>query len=116
MRSAKNITRKSEDGALLIDNNLTENAIRPITLGRKNYLFCGNHEAAGWMSIICSLIGTCKEQDVNPRLYLNDVIATMPYVISRNPLKQPQEEDLLKLLPHEWIKQHPEARLQPQQQ
>ena len=59
----------------MIDNNLAENAIRPITLGRKNYLFCGNHEAAGWMSVICSLIGTCKEQDVNPRMYLNDVIA-----------------------------------------
>ena len=40
-----------EDGRLLWDNNLAENVIRPITLGRKNYLFCGNHEAAVNMSV-----------------------------------------------------------------
>lgn len=39
----------------------------------------GNHEAAGWMSVICSLIGTCREHNVNPRLYLNGVIAKMLY-------------------------------------
>ena len=41
-----------EDGRLLWDNNLAENVIRPITLGRKNYLFCGNHEAK---KLICLL-------------------------------------------------------------
>ena len=49
-----------EGGRLLWDNNPAENAIRPITLGRKNYLFCGNHEAAANMSVICSLLATCK--------------------------------------------------------
>lgn len=58
-----------EDGRLLWDNNLAENVIRPITLGRKNYLFCGNHEAAVNMSVICSLLATCKAHDVNPREY-----------------------------------------------
>ncbi len=107
-----NMMRYLEDGALLIDNNLAENAIRPITLGRKNYLFCGNHEAAGRMAIICSLIGTCKEQNVNPRLYLNDVIAKMPYIIHTNPLEKPRVEEVLPLLPHKWVKQHPEALLE----
>ena len=37
--------RVLDDGRLLLDNNLAENEIRPITLGRKNYLFCGNHES-----------------------------------------------------------------------
>ena len=83
---------------------------RPITLGRKNYLFCGNHEAAGWMSVICSLIGTCKEHNVNPRMYLNDVIAKKPY-IKTDPLKDPPYDQLLPLLPHVWIISHPEARL-----
>ena len=65
-----------EDGRLLWDNNPAENAIRPNTLGRKNYLFCGNHEAAANMSVICSLLATCKaHHDVNPRDYLNDTIA-----------------------------------------
>ena len=107
----ENMMRYLEDGSLLIDNNLAENAIRPITLGRKNYLFCGNHEAAGWMSIICSLIGTCKEHNVNPRLYLNDVIAKMPYLIYPNPSKKPTSSQILPLLPHRWIQSHPEALL-----
>ena len=68
-----------EDGRLLWDNNLAENVQRPITLSRKNFLFCGNHEAAANMSVICSLLATCKAHDVNPRNYLNDVIAQMPY-------------------------------------
>lgn len=105
-----NMMRYLEDGSILIDNNLAENAIRPITLGRKNYLFCGNHEAAGWMAIICSLIGTCKEQHVNPRDYLNDVIAKMPYICA-NPLKKPSKAKLQQLLPQNWIKSHPEAQL-----
>ena len=105
-----NMMRYLEDGSLMIDNNLAENAIRPITLGRKNYLFCGNHEAAGWMSVICSLIGTCKEHNVNPRMYLNDVIAKMPYVTA-NPLKSPTKSQLRQLLPHVWIQSHPEAKL-----
>ena len=105
-----NMMRYLEDGSLMIDNNLAENAIRPITLGRKNYLFCGNHEAAGWMSVICSLIGTCKEHSVNPRMYLNDVIAKMPYVTA-NPLKSPAKSQVRQLLPHVWIQSHPEAKL-----
>lgn len=57
------------DGRIHIDNNLAENAIRPITLGHKNYLFCGNDEAAENMSVVCSLLATCKAHDVNPRFY-----------------------------------------------
>lgn len=94
-----------EDGRLLWDNNLAENVIRPITLGRKNYLFCGNHEAAVNMSVICSLLATCKAHDVNPRDYLNDIIARMPYH------KKATHEELIKLLPHQWKLQHPESVL-----
>ncbi|MBW9199519.1 IS66 family transposase, partial [Bacteroidales bacterium SW299] len=74
-----NIMRCLDDGRLYWDNNLAENVQRPITLSRKNFLFCGNHEAAANMSVICSLLATCKAHDVNPRDYLNDVIAQMPY-------------------------------------
>lgn len=101
-----NMMRYLEDGRLLIDNNLAENAIRPITLGRKNYLFCGNHEAAGHMSIVCSLIGTCKEQQVNPRLWLNDIITRLPAMTKAT------REELLQLLPQNWKHQHPDALLQ----
>lgn len=100
-----NMMRCLEDGRLLLDNNLAENAIRPIALGRKNYLFCGNHEAAVNMSVICSLLATCKAHDVNPRDYLKDIIAQMPYH------KKSADEELLNLLPHKWKLQHPESLL-----
>lgn len=91
-----NMMRYLEDGRIRIDNNLAENAIRPVTLGRKNYLFCGNHEAAVSMSIVCSLLATCKAHEVNPREYLNDVIAKMPY------MQKASYNELLQLLPHKW--------------
>lgn len=98
-----NMMRYLDDGRIHIDNNLAENAIRPITLGRKNYLFCGNHAAAENMAVICSLLATCKAHDVNPRDYLNDIIAKMPY------MKDAKPEILLELLPHKWKLQHPDS-------
>lgn len=100
-----NMMKCLEDGRLLWDNNLAENVIRPITLGRKNYLFCGNHEAAVNMSVVCSLLATCKAHDVNPRDYLNDIIARMPYH------KKATHKELLDLLPHRWKLQHPKSVL-----
>lgn len=47
-----------KDGRLKIDNNLAENAIRPIALSRKNFLFCGNHEAVENTAVICSLLAS----------------------------------------------------------
>ena len=98
-----NMMRYIGDGRLLLDNNLAENEIRPITLGRKNYLFCGNHEAAENMAVVCSLLATCRNHDVNPRDYLNDVISQMPYHTKAS------HEELLQLLPHKWKLIHPEA-------
>ena len=98
-----NMMRVLEDGRLLLDNNLAENEIRPITLGRKNYLFCGNHEAAENMTVVCSLLATCRNHDVNPRDYLNDIIARMPYHARAT------HDELVRLLPHKWKVQHPES-------
>ena len=98
-----NMMHVLDDGRLLLDNNLAENEIRPLTLGRKNYLFCGNHEAAGNMCVITSLLSTCRNHDVNPREYLGDVIARMPY------MEKASKEELIGLLPHRWILSHPEA-------
>ena len=66
---------------------------------------CGNHEAAVNMSVICSLLATCKSYDVNPRDYLNDIITQMPYH------KKASREELLQLLPHKGLLQHPESVL-----
>ena len=70
-----------------------------LPLGRKNYLFCGDHEAAASMSVVCSLLATCKAHEVNPRDYLNDVIARMPY------MQKATNDELLQLLPHKWKKE-----------
>ena len=91
-----NMMRYLEDGRIRIDNNLAENEIRPITLGRKNYLFCGNHEAAENMCIIISLLSTCRNHGVNPREYLSDIIARMPY------MEKAAHDKLVELLPHRW--------------
>lgn len=92
-----------DDVQLLLDNNLAWNDIWPITLGRKNYMFCGNHESADNMCVIQSLLATCRNHDVNPRLYLNSVIASMPY------FDKASEEDLAQLLPHTWKEYHPRS-------
>jgi transposase len=64
------LTRYHLDGRLKIDNNLGENAIRPIALGRKNWLFCGNHDAAENAAIMYSMLGCCKANQVNFRDWL----------------------------------------------
>ena len=66
---------------LQIDNNPIENSIRPIAIGRKNYLFAGSHQAAENAAIFYSLFATCKAQGVNPHTWLADTlqkIATHP--------------------------------------
>ena len=90
------LSRYHLDGRYKIDNNLAENAIRPLALGRKNYLFCGNHDAAENAAVIYSLLGCCKAADVNPREWLTDVLTNIPVYNSDYSL------DLADLLPHNW--------------
>lgn len=68
------LTRFLEDGRLPIDNNLVENAIRPVALGRKNWLFAGSPEGASRMAIIYSLVATCKLNGINPYEYFFDIL------------------------------------------
>jgi hypothetical protein len=69
------------DGKLNIDNNPVENSIRPVAIGRKNYLFAGSHEAAQRSAMLYSLLGTCRLNGVNPFIWLRETlrrIATHP--------------------------------------
>ena len=59
-----------QDGELQIDNNLVENSIRPVALGRKNYLFAGSHERAQDAAMLYSLFATCRLHGVNPEKLL----------------------------------------------
>lgn len=82
-----------QDGQYLIDNNLIENTIRPMAIGRKNYLFAGSHSAAGHAALMYSLLGTCKLHGIEPFAYLRDVIARIP---------EHKANKLSELLPYNW--------------
>jgi len=74
----KPLTRYLENGRLEIDNNLTENAIRPSAVGKKNWLFIG-HPEAGWRSaVIYSIIVSCRRRGIEPWEYLSDVLKRLP--------------------------------------
>lgn len=69
------MARYVTDGRYRIDNNLAEQAVRPLALGRKNYLFCRNHEAAYHTAIVYSLLGTCRLWGIDPVKWLTDVFS-----------------------------------------
>ena len=91
------LSRYHLDGRYRIDNNLVENAIRPLAIGRKNYLFCGNGEAAIRAAVMYSLLGSCKAAGVNPTEWLEDVISRI-YSYSNG------KGNLEELLPRLWRK------------
>ena len=78
------LTKFLEDGRLPIDNNLCENTIRPVALGRKNWLFAGSPEGAKRMAIIYSLVATCKVNGINPYEYFYDILPKATTYKDRN--------------------------------
>ena len=72
------------DGKLQIDNNLVENAIRPLALGRKNYLFAGSHEAAQRAAMIYSFCAICKKHEVNPFQWLKYTLENIMTINHKN--------------------------------
>lgn len=70
--------RYTQNGILEIDNNMVENAIRPVALGRKNYLFCGSHKAAHRAGMIYSLLASCKNNGIEPHSWLKNILHILP--------------------------------------
>jgi len=62
------------NGLLEAYNNMIEREMRPIALGRKNYLFAGSHDGARWAAILYTLIGSAKIHNLNPYDYLKDIM------------------------------------------
>ena len=87
------LIRCLEDGQLELDNNLIENKIRPLALGRKNYLFAGNHKAAQRIAMMYSFFATCKIHDVNPRDWLTSTLEK---------IKDTKMSDLDQLMPQNF--------------
>lgn len=78
-----------------LDNNVAERAVRPLAIGRKNWLFFGSEEGGEAAAIILSLIQTCRALNINPRVYLEDVMVRLMSHCSTK---------LDELLPEKWIK------------
>ncbi|CAN1563534.1 Transposase TnpC, homeodomain containing protein [Spirosomataceae bacterium] len=84
------------NGNLHIDNNAVENSIRPIAIGRKNYLFANNHESAQRAAIIYTFMAICKKHNVNPYHWLKDTLLV---------IDQTNIQNLHSLLPQNFNKQ-----------
>jgi len=87
------------DGRLEIDNNRSERAMKPLAVGRKNWLFVQNEAGGRTAAIVMSLVKTAEAAGVNVKLYLRDVLRRIA-----------SETDVKKLLPHGW-KEHFEAEV-----
>ena len=88
------LTRFIDDGRLPIDNNWIENQIRPIAIGRKNWLFAGSLLAGQRAAVIMSLIQSAKLNGHDPHAYLRDVLQRLP---------THKASQISELLPHRWV-------------
>lgn len=95
------LTRYCEHGMLSIDNNLSERMVRPVAIGRKNYLFLGSDSGGKAAAILYSIIASAKANQVEPFAYIRDLLVRLS--------GQPPDH-LSELLPDEWLKEHPKAR------
>lgn len=87
------LTRYLDDGQVPIDNNAAENAVRPLAVGRKNWLFVGSQQAGERAAVVLSLIESAKLNGHDPWAYLKDVFERLPTL---------KQRDLAQLLPHNW--------------
>jgi len=87
------LTRFLDDGQLPIDNNWIENQIRPIAIGRNNWLFAGSLRAGQRAAAVMSLIQSAKLNGHDPYAYLKDVLARLP---------TQKNSQIDELLPHRW--------------
>ena len=84
------------DGSFRIDNNAAERAMRAPVLGRKNYMFCGEHGGGKRAAEIYSLIASCKMNNIDPYAYLTDILGK---------LMDHNHKKLHELLPNKWTQQ-----------
>jgi transposase len=72
------LTRYANSGDLPIDNNPVENSIRPIAIGKKNWLFAGSERAGRRAAAIQTLLGTAKLNQIEPYTWLKDTLEKLP--------------------------------------
>ncbi len=95
------LTRYCEDGRVEVDNNTAERAIRPLVLGRRNYLFAGSDGGGESAAVIYSLIGTARLNGIEPFAYLRTVFER----IANHPINRIDELLPWHLMPAAHIEQ-----------
>jgi transposase len=101
------LRRYTEDGALAIDNNISERTVKIPAIGRKNWLFVASQTGGRRAAILFSLVASCKANQVEPWAYLRNVFTRLPLLgDSSGP------ESLDALLPDRWLADHPQHRWQ----
>ena len=94
LRQWVEVERIFADGCYELDNNPIEREMRPIAIGRKNYMFAGSHEGARRAAIIYSLLGTARLHKVNPIEWLQYVFTNM---------RECSVNQVAELLPHRYL-------------
>lgn len=97
------LNRYVEDGDLSLDNNPAERAMRPIAIGRKNWLFVGSHLAGQYAAVLMSLLASCMHLQVEPWAYLKDLFTQLPLIANQHPADSTLEQ----LLPDHWLANNP---------
>ena len=92
------LVRYVEHGWLSIDNNAAERALRPIAVGRNNWLFVGSQTGGETAAILFSLTSSCRRNGIDPFAYLRDVFGRLPDLRTRST----DPEAITALLPHRW--------------
>jgi len=85
------------DGAVLMDNNVSEREMKRIILNRKNSLFVGNPRGGRTAAILASLTSTCRRHEVDPQLYLTQLLMNLPHT---------KMSELSDWLPDQWKFRH----------
>lgn len=77
------LTRYTDDGALAIDNNAAERALRAVVVGRRNWLFAGSDRGGETVAVLYTFMATCRSMRVEPFAYLRDVLTTFTHTPRR---------------------------------
>jgi hypothetical protein len=94
------LVRYCENGALSIDNNLSERMVRPVAIGRKNYLFMGSDNGGKAAAILYSIMASAKANQVEPFAYARDLLSQLTGC---------SPPEVAALLPYAWLVAHPES-------
>jgi hypothetical protein len=89
------------DGRIEVDNNWVENGMRPIALGRKNWLHIGSETAGHRVAAVASVVESCKRSGIGVKEYLESVLPGLNTALAR---------EVGALTPHAWKRHHAPAR------